>query len=370
MKGWVYIISNKSMPGLIKVGYSSKDPELRAADLNSTGSPHPYTVEYEMLIEQPEKIEGLAHKALSQYHEGKEWFRCTVEEGIAAIQRIADNRAINQSFRHADREKADEILQNQKIEEAIREAKETTDREIINKINEIEKGIREKYDRRIQTELPKRSFWGWWILSSGIFFIAGAWIGAWIFNLKEVGALAVLSAICGGLAASFLKTRLEDRDENSNKYKSIIQERDEALETAKDKGRNITILSCPNCKKKLHVSRSLVEKTKELETLSLKCPFCSHIFECQRRGDVLISISENNEYISRIQAPDKENESQRESIRNAENKSISCPHCRKRIGFSPYFIERNLIERFNLIKCPFCSQEFTCEKKDDFLIAL
>lgn len=336
MKGWVYIISNKSMPGLIKVGCSSKDPELRAEDLGGTGSPHPYKVEYEMLIEQPEKIERLAHKALSQYHEGKEWFRCTVEEGIAAIQRIAGGREINQSFKHADGEKVDEILQNQKIEEAIRGAKETTDREITSTINEIEKRIKEKYDKRTQTEVPKHSFWGWWLLSSGIFFIASAWIDAWIFNLKEVGPLAVLSVICGGVAASFLKSHLEDRDENSNKYKSIIKERDEELETVRDKWEIIAVYLCPDCKKKLYVSRSLVEKTKELGTLSLQCTECSHIFKCQRRGDVLISINENNEYKSRIQAPDKENETHSQSSRNTENKNVSCPHCKKNIGFSPY----------------------------------
>jgi hypothetical protein len=50
MKGWVYVISNKAMEGLIKVGHSTKDPELRAQELDHTGSPHPYIVEYEMLI--------------------------------------------------------------------------------------------------------------------------------------------------------------------------------------------------------------------------------------------------------------------------------------------------------------------------------
>ena len=56
MKGWIYIISNKAMPGLIKVGYSLKDPIGRAAELG-TGSPYPYTVEYEALVDHPKKIE-------------------------------------------------------------------------------------------------------------------------------------------------------------------------------------------------------------------------------------------------------------------------------------------------------------------------
>ena len=47
MKGWVYIITNKSMPNLVKVGFSTKDPQTRADDMYSTGVPHPYVVEYE-----------------------------------------------------------------------------------------------------------------------------------------------------------------------------------------------------------------------------------------------------------------------------------------------------------------------------------
>jgi ssDNA-binding Zn-finger/Zn-ribbon topoisomerase 1 len=89
MKGWVYIISNKAMPEILKIGYSTKDPKLRAEELNHTGSPHPYVVEYEILIEEPYQIEQRIHKMLSATKEGKEWFRCSVKEATAAISLIA-----------------------------------------------------------------------------------------------------------------------------------------------------------------------------------------------------------------------------------------------------------------------------------------
>ena len=58
MKGWVYVISNKAMPGIIKVGYSNKDPKERAAELG-TGAPHPYKVEYEIeIIQKSQVIDG------------------------------------------------------------------------------------------------------------------------------------------------------------------------------------------------------------------------------------------------------------------------------------------------------------------------
>lgn len=86
IKGWVYVISNPAMPGIIKVGYSTKDPAMRAQELNHTGSPHPYSVQYETLVWEPYSLEQRVHKVLYSKLEGKEWFRCTVHEAIAAIQ--------------------------------------------------------------------------------------------------------------------------------------------------------------------------------------------------------------------------------------------------------------------------------------------
>lgn len=85
MKGWVYVISNRSIEGSIKVGFSTKDPKSRANDLG-TGSPTPYVVEYEALVENPKKIEKDAHIILAQYNHGKEWFKCSIDIAISAIR--------------------------------------------------------------------------------------------------------------------------------------------------------------------------------------------------------------------------------------------------------------------------------------------
>jgi hypothetical protein len=39
-------MSDPAMSGFVKIGYSMKDPELQAGELNNTGNPHPYVVEY------------------------------------------------------------------------------------------------------------------------------------------------------------------------------------------------------------------------------------------------------------------------------------------------------------------------------------
>jgi T5orf172 domain len=104
MKGWVYVITNKSMPGLVKVGFSLKDPELRAKELNNTGAPHPYDVNYELLIENPYQIEQKSHKALLHKLEAKEWFRCSPEEAILVIKNIAGSSIITEIFKKTVKE--------------------------------------------------------------------------------------------------------------------------------------------------------------------------------------------------------------------------------------------------------------------------
>jgi hypothetical protein len=94
VRGWVYVITNKSMPGLIKVGFSLKDPNLRAGELNNTGTPHPYVVEYEVFVYGPFEIEQRVHKELKDFSEAKEWFRCSVGEAKSAIRRIIGDSEI------------------------------------------------------------------------------------------------------------------------------------------------------------------------------------------------------------------------------------------------------------------------------------
>lgn len=86
IRGWVYVITNKAMPGLVKVGYSTKDPVLRAKELVCTGSPHPYFVAFDALVEEPRDVEQAAHQRLAYHREGKEWFRCSVNDAINAIR--------------------------------------------------------------------------------------------------------------------------------------------------------------------------------------------------------------------------------------------------------------------------------------------
>jgi T5orf172 domain len=94
MRGWVYVITNKAMPELVKVGYSTKDPEMRAQELADTGTPHAYVVEFDVLVENPRELEQKAHAQLADFREKKEWFRCSVTQAISAIKTVCGSSAL------------------------------------------------------------------------------------------------------------------------------------------------------------------------------------------------------------------------------------------------------------------------------------
>jgi len=52
-----------------------------------------------MLIYDPFEIEQQAHKILKDKHEGKEWFRCSVEDAVLAIKEITGTSVIYESVK-------------------------------------------------------------------------------------------------------------------------------------------------------------------------------------------------------------------------------------------------------------------------------
>ncbi|WP_295392105.1 GIY-YIG nuclease family protein [uncultured Thiodictyon sp.] len=104
MKGFVYVMSNKAMPGLVKIGYSTKHPEIRAEELDGTGLPHKFVVEYCAFVDRPDVLEQRAHKSLVLYNEAKEFFRISVEQAIFCILDIAQRTETHLLYEEGDLE--------------------------------------------------------------------------------------------------------------------------------------------------------------------------------------------------------------------------------------------------------------------------
>lgn len=88
VRGWVYVLSNSAMPGLVKVGFSTKDPVFRIDDLSGTGHPYAFTLEYDALVVEPRDVEMKVHKRLAAKREAKEFFRTDVQTVVAAIRDV------------------------------------------------------------------------------------------------------------------------------------------------------------------------------------------------------------------------------------------------------------------------------------------
>lgn len=255
MKGWVYVISNQAMNGLVKVGYSTKDPELRAEELNHTGSPHPYVVEYEVLLENPYQIEQKVHKLLKDVHEGKEWFRCSIEEAIAAIYQTVGDAIITENFKKTQREKAEQIYR-QKREQEIKEQEierqkkeqEIKEREIKEKLRDEENRIKQEYEKIIATRFTPRPSWQYW-LGGAFLSIFGMAI---LFPIKqdEVVSVIVLGAIVGGGIGLFVEDFFEGKRKKSPEYKALIEERDNKLANFLDK-----VITCSSCQQSIRFER-------------------------------------------------------------------------------------------------------------------
>jgi len=96
-RGWVYVITNPAFKDLVKIGYTSKDPWIRAKELESTGMPYQYKVEYEVFCSNPKSIEQRAHQELDFCRQEKEWFKCEAVPAIGTIRHILGEQIIYES---------------------------------------------------------------------------------------------------------------------------------------------------------------------------------------------------------------------------------------------------------------------------------
>lgn len=79
---YVYVLSNKAIPNLYKIGWTSGLPEDRAQELSTTGVPHPYKVEYSKKFKNADKIEKQCHDHFkkSRVANNREFFEVSLKE--------------------------------------------------------------------------------------------------------------------------------------------------------------------------------------------------------------------------------------------------------------------------------------------------
>ncbi|MBV6817546.1 GIY-YIG nuclease family protein [Rahnella sp. PD12R] len=90
-KGWIYVLSSESMPGMFKVGMTRNHPRQRAGQLSkSSGSPTPFIIEAKFISTDPERDEKILHEALSRFrvNQSREFFSCPLDRILVECRRF------------------------------------------------------------------------------------------------------------------------------------------------------------------------------------------------------------------------------------------------------------------------------------------
>lgn len=105
MFGYIYILSNPYMPGVVKIGRTEGDPNERISELSSaTGVPASFVLEYSLFVPDLEMAEKEIHVALSgnRVDDNKEFFKLSVDQAKEAVRNKAVDKLTSQLLQYED----------------------------------------------------------------------------------------------------------------------------------------------------------------------------------------------------------------------------------------------------------------------------
>lgn len=92
-QGYLYVLSNESMPGLVKIGRTERQPETRAHELRTTGVPQPFRLEIAIHVHDSVAAEAQVHRLLSERGTrtsgDREFFCLSVAEAVTVVETVA-----------------------------------------------------------------------------------------------------------------------------------------------------------------------------------------------------------------------------------------------------------------------------------------
>jgi hypothetical protein len=88
-KGYIYILSNPAMPGILKIGVTERSGAHRARELYSgaSGVPSPFRLEFDVTVRSASLRERYVHDALAihRVNDSREFFRVDLATAVDAI---------------------------------------------------------------------------------------------------------------------------------------------------------------------------------------------------------------------------------------------------------------------------------------------
>lgn len=173
-------MTNKSLQGLVKIGKTTNDPEVRAKQLSTTGVPSPFKVYGYIKVYDLNETEKKIHRELSKYRKNKrrEFFKLKPEEAIQKIQNISGKLEILRQ----EQTKAEE-LRNQK--ELLKRKEAEYQKQVLN----IFLSVAEKFEKSLKVK-----FFSDFACYSGLLALAIFAFGALLFQFLNDYILIYLIA--------------------------------------------------------------------------------------------------------------------------------------------------------------------------------
>jgi hypothetical protein len=97
--GFVYVLSNPSMPNIVKIGSTERNVKERVAELSSTtGVPTPFRIEYSLLTENPKELEFTLHEEFVEHriNGNREFFSIAPEVVVKRLRQIRYDRLLSE----------------------------------------------------------------------------------------------------------------------------------------------------------------------------------------------------------------------------------------------------------------------------------
>ncbi|WP_404447813.1 GIY-YIG nuclease family protein [Sutcliffiella horikoshii] len=110
--GYLYVLINESMKGLIKIGITSISPTERARNLSSsTAVPTPFKVAYEVFVENCKELERKIHTHLEDFrvNQRREFFNYPLNKAIELVQSYSKKETSNKEDSYESIEILDDL---------------------------------------------------------------------------------------------------------------------------------------------------------------------------------------------------------------------------------------------------------------------
>lgn len=95
--GFVYLLTNASMPGFVKIGMTTRNPAVRAREISSaTGVPTAFVLEGYVPTPDAARTERAVHAVIDnrRVSQGREFFRIDVDDAMRVVRHVAEKERL------------------------------------------------------------------------------------------------------------------------------------------------------------------------------------------------------------------------------------------------------------------------------------